>query len=282
MKLFVGYYSPEQSEAEDLETHLRSVLSEEGIEIFLASSWESIEPGDLWEGKLIEQLKTADALLVLMSPDALTRPWINFEIGVAWALGTRILFLCHRGLRPDGLPRPYSSVQALDLNGLGHEDKLQRVSDAVALALSVRLPRAVEATPELTQVAQRAEAPSFNSVLRTWSLRPAAHVGEVTHGRFLVGVVLPARLDRAKPSGFQPGEALYVRLFLGPTAEGRFINAMVGGDMASFFETVMRDTTLIDADIRLAAALEEGGVTIPIFVIDAYEAVSVSAPNLDG
>jgi hypothetical protein len=215
-----------------------------------------------------------------MSPDALTRPWINFEIGVAWALKIRIIILCHRGLTCGGLPRPYSSLQAVDLNGLNHDDALQRVSDAVARALNVTLPSAVEATPAepMPEVAGAAPAPSFNSVFRTWSLRPGAHVGETARGRFLVGVVHSANPDRAKAAGFQAGAALYVRLFLGTRPEGRYINAVVGGEVASFFETVMRDTVLVDADIRLAACVEEEDIIWPVLVVDSYEVVSETSP----
>lgn len=275
MKVFLSYFSMEEADAEDIAAHLKDVFKQDGIEVFMASSWESIAPGDEFEPKVVNELAAAGVLLVLMTHDALTRPWINFEIGVAWATKTRILFLCHKGMTPVALPRPYGGIQAVDLNGLTHEQKLNQVAEAVSKALDISLPapRDTAATAEPTEAGPTEGVP-FTSVHRSWTLRPAAHVGEKATARFLVGAVNPARAERAKAASLTPGEALWVRLFLGASAEGRYIHAMVGGEEALFFERVVRDTTQIDADLRVAAPFEdEGGNLIPLLVIDSFRQV---------
>lgn len=269
MQIFMSYFGDEESDAEDIAEHLRSTFQREGLEIFMASSLTSIAPGDAWEDKLIEKLGDADILVVLMSVDALSRPWINFEIGVAWVKETRILFFCHKGMTPSALPRPYSSLQAVDLNGINHEEKLGAVVKAVSAVLGIREPTTVKEP----HVPEAPEGRSFAMINRSWSLRPAAHLDETARGRFLVGPVNPARPDRAKATGLLPGEALFVRLFLGNNPEGRFINAMVGGEVATFFESVIRDTTFIDAEIRLAAAFEDGDSTIPLLLVTEFEEI---------
>ena len=92
MKLFMSYYSQEEADAEDIAAHLGTAFQREGLEIFMSSRTESVAPGDPWQDKVINAIEEADVLLVLMSVDALTRPWINFEIGVAWA--RRPAFFC--------------------------------------------------------------------------------------------------------------------------------------------------------------------------------------------
>ena len=275
MKLFMSYYSGEESVAEDIAEHLRETFTRDALEVFMASGWESIAPGDQWEDELIGAIGQADALVVLMSVDALGRPWLNFEIGVAWARKIRILLCCHRGLTPAGLPRPYSSLQAVDLNNLSHGSMLDRIAQAVSIALALRVPEAVPARPSALAHTMDAnitdQRVSFASTYRAWSLRPGAHVGEVAEGQFLVGSVGPSRPDRARAANLGTGEALYVRLFLGSTPEGTFVAALVGGTTAEFFERVIRDTVQVPGKLRLAAAFEDGDNTLPIVVIDSCE-----------
>ena len=105
MKLFMSYYSQEEADAEDIKSRLDTSFQGEGLEVFMSSRPESVAPGDDWQYKVISAVGEADALLVLMSVDALSRPWINFEIGFAWAKGARILLFCHKGMTPSALPR---------------------------------------------------------------------------------------------------------------------------------------------------------------------------------
>ncbi len=269
----MSYFSDEESDAQDLSDHLSKVFKKDELEVFIYSSWESIAPGDQWEEKVMEGLVSADALLVLMSHDALTRPWINFEIGVAWAKKIRILLLCHKGMIPAALPSPYNRLQAINLNELTHEEKLNRTAEAVAKTLNLTITSGTAST----MIAEPPESgETFSVTLRGWTLRPEGHIGEKAKGRFLVGVVLPSRNDRATVAGFKPGEALFVRLFLGTRPEGRFINAMVAGETAAFFEKTRRDTVTIDAVVRVAASLsdQESGESMPILVIDEAKQVA--------
>ena len=89
----------------------------------------------------------------------------------------------------------------------------------------------------------------------------------------MVGAIAPVRGDRANAAGFQPGEAIFVRLFLGTTPEGRYINAMVGGEAASLFDTITRDTVVVRASIKLAAAFQDGDNVIPLIVIETAEVI---------
>lgn len=272
MKIFIAHYSGEQSDAEDIEDHLKKIFRNQALEIFLYSSWESVAPGDTWEQKLMDALESTDALLVLMSVDALGRSWLNFEIGVAWAKKIRILIFCHKGLSISGLPRPYSSLQAVDINTFNRNERLDKIAKAVANALDLRFPTEIPAIADIDEVEQT-EAVSFASTYRTWTLLPSRHIDEKIKGRFLVGAVNPSRPDRAIAAGLEPGETLYVRLFTGPSEEGSYIPALVTGENTSFFETVWRGKAKIDATLRLAASLDEGETTIPIMVIESFQKV---------
>ncbi|MFQ5868356.1 MAG: hypothetical protein ACE5JC_00490, partial [Candidatus Zixiibacteriota bacterium] len=116
----------------------------------------------------------------------------------------------------------------------------------------------------------------FSAALRAWNLRPDAHVGAKEKGRFLVGTVSSSRADRAEAAGLNPGETVFVRLFLGTRPEGRYINALASGDSADFFERAEKNSTAVDAEIRVAASYHEEALDsrIPIFVVDSVQAAT--------
>ena len=170
---------------------------------------------------------------------------------------------CDRGLTPAALPTPYNTLQAVDLNNMSHEAKLNRVTETVATAFDIK-----PGETSTSGVSLSASGSSIQATIRRWNIRPSGHVGETATGDFLVGAIGPVRLDRAKVAGFQPGEAIFVRLFLGPTPEGQYINAMVGGETASLFESVTRDSVIVRASVRLAATFQESDSVIPLLVIE--------------
>ena len=91
------------------------------IEFFVSSDTTSIPVGEKWLDKIVDALARSDLHLVLCSPEAVKRPWINFETGAARQRGTRIVPICHSGLSPKQLPVPLSEfepVQASDREDL--------------------------------------------------------------------------------------------------------------------------------------------------------------------
>ena len=198
-KVFMSYYSDEGADAEDIARHLESVFRNEDFQVFMASRPESVRPGDAWQDKVIEALTDADVLLVLMTVNALTRPWINFEIGVAWARRARILMFCNRGMTPAGLPTPYNTLQAVDINGMSHDGKLNRVAQEVAAALDIRQAE----TPSPNTAFSITTTDSIDATTRNWHFRPSGHIGATISGTFLVGTVGAVRVDRAQAAGFR-------------------------------------------------------------------------------
>jgi hypothetical protein len=55
-----------------------------------------------------------------------SRPWFNFEAGAAWTRNIVIIPVCYGTLGKEGLPKPYSSLQAIDLNVPGEDEYLAR------------------------------------------------------------------------------------------------------------------------------------------------------------
>ncbi len=83
---------------------------------FVSSDNDSIPPGSNWLKEIDCALKKAQVLIVLCSPAALARPWINFETGCGWAKEIPVIPVCHSGQKKAGLPPPISALQALELD----------------------------------------------------------------------------------------------------------------------------------------------------------------------
>ncbi len=86
--------------------------------IFVSSS--ELQLGDEWLNKIRIALKSAKIVIALLSPEAVSRPWVNFEAGGAWFSSEKTLIpVCIGGLAPAKLPKPYSNIQGADLQDSG-------------------------------------------------------------------------------------------------------------------------------------------------------------------
>jgi TIR domain len=111
-KVFISFIHEEQIVAKAVERLIRQKLSSH--EVFLSSEWQ-IYAGEDWLQKITAELRSAEVIVILLSPRSVERPWVNFEAGGAWLAGKPVLPVCHAGMTPDRLPKPYSSLQALTI-----------------------------------------------------------------------------------------------------------------------------------------------------------------------
>lgn len=93
-----------------LEQHFRGAF-----EIFVSSDSESITLGEDWKEKTFNRLKDSNIVLVLCSPNSISRPWVNFEAGGAFFKDILTIPLCTRGLEVNQLQQPLSTLQAIKL-----------------------------------------------------------------------------------------------------------------------------------------------------------------------
>src|SRR6516225_3648933 len=86
------------------------------VDVFESSDRLSIPAGAKWLTEVMEGLRRADLHLILCSPDATSRPWIQFEAGAAHLRGIPIIPLCHGGLTCAQLPVPLSEYEGILLS----------------------------------------------------------------------------------------------------------------------------------------------------------------------
>ena len=112
LHLFISHEEKEKQIAVALKKLVESIFGDR-IDVFVSSDDSSIPLGKQWFDVITAALGEADYFFVLCSETAVTRPWINFELGGACLLNKTIIPLCIHGMQFDQLPQPYSNFQGL-------------------------------------------------------------------------------------------------------------------------------------------------------------------------
>jgi hypothetical protein len=103
-----------------LRENLRQTPGMNAVEVFMSSDEWQVLAGEVWFDRILRELNAARVLVALMSPQSVSRPWVNFEAGAAWAAGKPVVPICFGGIERDNLPRPYSALQAINLPDDGY------------------------------------------------------------------------------------------------------------------------------------------------------------------
>jgi hypothetical protein len=111
--VFISFVHEEQPVAEAVQHLLEEQLRTR--DMFISSDQWQVFAGEDWLRRIREELESAKVVVLLLSPKSVQRPWVNFEAGAAWVSGKTLVPACFGGLLKGTLPKPYSSVQALDL-----------------------------------------------------------------------------------------------------------------------------------------------------------------------
>jgi hypothetical protein len=134
--IFISHISEERDLAVTLKKHLvQDFLGL--IEVFVSSDLETISAGQDWLASLEEGVKKSALLIVLCSHASLRRPWVNFEIGLAWEK-IPIIPVCHSGLEPSALPIPLNLKQGFRAND---EEGIRKLYFAVAKTMGGQMPK---------------------------------------------------------------------------------------------------------------------------------------------
>jgi TIR domain len=89
-----------------------------GVKVYASSVPGVVRPGEDWLGSINDNLSAARAVIVVITPVSINRPWIWFEVGASWSRMEqgegRILPVCYQVDKGD-LPEPLGRLQAMSL-----------------------------------------------------------------------------------------------------------------------------------------------------------------------
>jgi hypothetical protein len=112
--VFISFIHEEGQTAEAVQRYVNQMLSGQA-RAFLSSDKFQIYAGEPWLERIFEELNAAKVVLLLLSERSVTRPWVNFEAGAGWLTQKKIIPICIKDMKTENLPKPYSSLQAIDL-----------------------------------------------------------------------------------------------------------------------------------------------------------------------
>jgi hypothetical protein len=115
--IFMSFIHEEEQVASNVKSFIPLILGQT-VNTFMSSDKNAIYAGEDWMTRIFEELRTTKVLVSMLSLVSVQRPWINFEAGAAWMRDAKVIPVCIGGLTINQLPKPYSSLQAVEINSL--------------------------------------------------------------------------------------------------------------------------------------------------------------------
>lgn len=116
--LFISHAASDAEFANAVKQEIEKVFAN-GVNVFCTSSPGAISVGKDWLSDIEEKLAVAQAIVAIVTPVSIERPWLWFEIGATWAKGRagecRIYPLCAAEIELTNLPSPLDRLQALSM-----------------------------------------------------------------------------------------------------------------------------------------------------------------------
>jgi len=123
--IFISFIHEEEDYAQAVQKFITRILGTDA-KPFLSSDKLQIYAGEKWIDRIMDELKDAKVVLLILSGQSVKRPWVNFEAGAAWTRDIAIIPICVARFKKDDLPKPYSSLQAVELEIVGDDEYLAR------------------------------------------------------------------------------------------------------------------------------------------------------------
>jgi hypothetical protein len=140
LQLFISYARPDRTRAESLTLSLRQA----GITVWLDSD---LVGGQAWWDRILDQLRTCDAVVVVMSRASIKSAACRSEREYAMKLGKAILPLTIESMAAEMLPADIARIQTIDYSQPGEAAAFELIGAILALPAPGELPYPLPATP---------------------------------------------------------------------------------------------------------------------------------------
>lgn len=128
--VFLSHAGTDQPIAQVIRSAIDKVFAG-GVGVFASSVPEVLAPGADWLEEIREHLRAAAAVIVIVSPVSINRPWVWFEVGASWSKMTEgegtIIPLCVPEIDMSDLPEPLSRLQAKSLGSAAETKEVFKV-----------------------------------------------------------------------------------------------------------------------------------------------------------
>ncbi len=116
-KIFLSYSHTDRDFARRVEKRLKDLLKSKDQEFSVIDERRTISAGEDIRQSLKSAMDSATTVVFLASPDSAKSPWMNYEAGLADALGKRVVVVGQKGVGKTELLRSFpSKVQWVELD----------------------------------------------------------------------------------------------------------------------------------------------------------------------
>ena len=116
--VFISHASTDGVFANAVKHEIEKVFAD-GVVVFSTSSSGAIGAGSDWLAEIESRLGRAQAVITIVTPVSIERPWLWFEVGATWSRGRqqklKIYPLCAPEVNLGQLPSPLDRLQALSM-----------------------------------------------------------------------------------------------------------------------------------------------------------------------
>ena len=116
--VFISHASTDGVFANAVKHEIEKVFAD-GVDVFSTSSSGAIGAGSDWLVEIESRLERAQAVITIVTPVSIERPWLWFEVGATWIKGQqkklKMYPLCAPEVNPSQLPSPLDRLQALSM-----------------------------------------------------------------------------------------------------------------------------------------------------------------------
>lgn len=108
---FISHYNNDKQLAEILSNALRRITLDQLCPWFSSDTIGGLKPGELWFNEIMSRIQNSKAVVTVLTPNSINRPWIYFESGIAHALpACEVIPICF-GIKRDDILPPLSLYQ---------------------------------------------------------------------------------------------------------------------------------------------------------------------------
>lgn len=117
-KFFISHYSGDKTIAELFSNALRRITLEQISPWFSsdATGGSGLKPGDIWFNQILSKINQSKAVVSLITPNSINRPWLYFESGIGQALPECEVIPVCIGVNRDNILPPLGLYQCYQLN----------------------------------------------------------------------------------------------------------------------------------------------------------------------
>ncbi|HLG13472.1 MAG TPA: toll/interleukin-1 receptor domain-containing protein [Blastocatellia bacterium] len=113
--VFISHIGEEAEVAKRIKELINAAFDRH-VSVLVSSDYESIASGEDWNSRIVSSIRSSKVVIVLVSKESVSRPWINFEAGAGAGSLSRVIPLVIRGFDVGNLQPPLQPFHARDIH----------------------------------------------------------------------------------------------------------------------------------------------------------------------